>query len=209
MSKGGKSGQGGRAIAPDEAELWSRLAGSVDKVKKKARVTPHAESGTAKPLPPARVVAEPPKAPASTPPAAKLSPPPPQPRRQAPLAEFDRRAARQVASGKITIDGRLDLHGVRRRDAHAQLNAFLRASQEQGCKTVLVITGKGNETTEHRDHLADALGQPERGVLRRLVPQWLGEPELRSVVLSFTGASVRHGGGGALYVQLRRRRVEP
>ena len=126
-----------------------------------------------------------------------------------PLAEFDRRAARQVASGKVAIDARLDLHGVRRRDARAQLLAFLRASQEQGCKTVLVITGKGDEASGHRDHLADALGEPQRGVLRRLVPQWLAEPELRSVVLSFTTAGVRHGGNGALYVQLRRRRAEP
>jgi DNA-nicking Smr family endonuclease len=113
-----------------------------------------------------------------------------------------------VASGKVAIDARLDLHGVRRRDAHAQLNAFLRASQEQGCKTVLVITGKGDEASGHADHLAGALGEPQRGVLRRLVPQWLAEPELRAVVLSFIAAGVRHGGNGALYVQLRRRRGE-
>jgi len=207
MSKGGKSGQDGRTIAPDEADLWHRLAGSVDKVKNKPRVTPHAESGA--PKSPPRIVAEAPKAPAGAPPPPKTSSPPAPPRRAAPLAEFDRRAARQVASGKITIDARLDLHGVRRRDAHAQLHAFLRASQEQGCKTVLVITGKGDEVSVHRDHLADALGEPQRGVLRRLVPQWLAEPEMRSVALSYTTAGVRHGGGGALYVQLRRRRGEP
>ena len=43
-----------------------------------------------------------------------------------------------------------------------------------------------------------------RGVLRRNVPAWLDEPELRAVVLGYTTAGVRHGGEGALYVQLRR-----
>jgi DNA-nicking Smr family endonuclease len=46
--------------------------------------------------------------------------------------------------------------------------------------------------------------QQERGVLRRLVPQWLAEPELRAIVLSYDTAGARHGGEGALYVRLRR-----
>ena len=44
----------------------------------------------------------------------------------------------------------------------------------------------------------------ERGVLRRLVPHWLREPDLRSVVLGFEEAGRAHGGSGALYVRLRR-----
>jgi DNA-nicking Smr family endonuclease len=204
MSGGGKPGRPGRTIAPDEAELWSRLAGSVDKVKAKPRVTPHAGTGVVPPEPAVRPAREPTKAPPKTVAAPKPLPTPSS-GRPAPLAEFDRRAARQVGSGKVAIDARLDLHGARQRDARAQLHTFLSACQEQGFKTVLVITGKGDDEPVHRDHLAGALGQPQRGVLRRLVPQWLAEPELRSVVLSYTTAGVRHGGNGALYVQLRRR----
>jgi len=33
---------------------------------------------------------------------------------------------------------------------------------------------------------------------------WLEEPDLRAVVLSYTQAATRHGGAGALYVQLRK-----
>jgi Uncharacterized protein conserved in bacteria len=55
-----------------------------------------------------------------------------------------------------------------------------------------VITGKGRG------------GEP--GVLRRHVPQWLGLPEFRSLVLGFEDAHVTHGGEGALYVRLRRAR---
>ena len=42
-------------------------------------------------------------------------------------------------------------------------------------------------------------------MLRRSVPHWLPEPELRGIVLGFEEAPRHHGGGGALYVRLRRR----
>jgi DNA-nicking Smr family endonuclease len=41
-------------------------------------------------------------------------------------------------------------------------------------------------------------------VLRRQVPQWLGLPEFRSLVVGFEDAHVAHGGEGALYVRVRR-----
>jgi DNA-nicking Smr family endonuclease len=200
MSRGG--GKSGRSVTPEEAELWNRLAPSVDKIKTKQRVQSHAAAPSGPPAPSAPLRG--PSTPAKTK-AVVVKPPSAAPKtaRVPPLADFDRRASRQVAAGKLTIDARLDLHGVRRRDARAQLQAFLFGAQERGCKTVLVITGKGQET-DHRDYLAGALGEPQRGVLRQLVPQWLGEHELRSIVLSYTTAGVRHGGSGALYVQLRK-----
>ena len=205
MSRGGgKSDRTGRPIAPDEAELWNQVARSVDKVRSKPRVPSHVD--IVEPTPPARVA----PAPAKTEPrprASRPAPPPSPPKtaRPPPLADFDRRAVRQVASGKVAIDARLDLHGMRQRDARTELHAFLRAAQARALKTVLIITGKGDAAAE-RDHLAGALGKAQRGVLRHSVPQWLEEPELRSVVLSFTSAGTRHGGDGALYVQLRKSR---
>ena len=41
-------------------------------------------------------------------------------------------------------------------------------------------------------------------MLKRLVPQWLAEAELRRMVVSYGEAHTRHGGEGALYVRLRR-----
>jgi DNA-nicking Smr family endonuclease len=119
-----------------------------------------------------------------------------------PLAEFERRKARQIASGKVEVEARVDLHGLRQRDAHARLRAFLADAYARGLKTVLVITGKGGE--EPADRLGELAGERQRGVLRRNVPHWLAEPELRAIVLSVTQAGVRHGGAGALYVQLRK-----
>jgi DNA-nicking Smr family endonuclease len=92
---------------------------------------------------------------------------------------------------------------MRQSDAHMRLRGFLLDAHARGLKTVLVITGKGGEA-QKGDYMADAFGQPRRGVLRRNVPAWLDEPELRAVVVGYTTAGVRHGGEGALYVQLRR-----
>jgi DNA-nicking Smr family endonuclease len=46
-------------------------------------------------------------------------------------------------------------------------------------------------------------------VLRHAVPEWLSRPDLRGLVVGFTEAGRRHGGGGALYVQIRRRGAGP
>lgn len=119
-----------------------------------------------------------------------------------PIAEFDRRKVRHIASGKIEIDARLDLHGLRQAEARHRLIGFIRGAQDRGLRTVLVITGKGVGASA--DPLAGALGEPQRGVLRRLVPQWLDSPDLRALVVSFTTAAIKHGGEGALYVRLRR-----
>jgi len=198
MSRGGR--KSGRTVTPDEAELWDQLTRTVEKARGKPRVAARAQDPAAKVQRPA------PRKPEAKPATRTRPPPPPAPkppRTVAPLAEFDRRTVRQVVSGKIGIDARLDLHGLRLRDARADLRAFLVACQARGARTVLVITGKGGAGPDH-DNLAAALGQPQRGVLRRSVPQWLEEPEFRAVVLSFTTASIRHGGEGALYVQLRK-----
>ncbi|MGH6727515.1 MAG: Smr/MutS family protein [Pseudolabrys sp.] len=116
------------------------------------------------------------------------APPKPAP----PLAPLGRRLTRRVARGKEAIDARLDLHGLTQAQAHAALLRFLRSAQTREARLVLVITGKGR-------------GE-EPGVLKRQVPQWLGLPEFRSIVVGFEDAHVAHGGEGAIYVRLRRGR---
>ncbi len=121
-----------------------------------------------------------------------------------PLSPFDERQRRKLARDMDLIDARLDLHGMRQREAHRALTSFLRGCAARGMRHVLVITGKGApEAVRTRDFYGE-----ERGVLRRLVPMWLAEPELRGVVVSYTTSHVRHGGEGALYVRLRRKNAK-
>ena len=134
-----------RGITDDEAELWQHATRTLEQIKAKPRVA----AGNASPPAPSRRAA--PQAPAKTapekPPAMRMPERPAAPARKrppAPLAEFERRKARQIASGKIEVDARVDLHGSHQRDAHARLRAFLMHAQAAGHKTVLVITGKGD-----------------------------------------------------------------
>ena len=119
-----------------------------------------------------------------------------------PHAPFDPRLSKRIARGRHAIDARLDLHGLRQHDAYIALRRFLCRCQADGLRHVLVITGKGGNPSEADPR--DFWQGQERGVLRRLVPQWLAEPSFRLHVVSFTESAAKHGGSGALYVTIRK-----
>jgi DNA-nicking Smr family endonuclease len=175
-----------RQLSADEHRLWTAITRAIKPLKPTPVDAPpdlfHAAPRVEeKPAPPAPVVPQ----------ARNMAPPP--------LAPLDRRFRQRLARGTEPIGRRLDLHGCTQREARDALVRFLRGAQADGHKVVLVVTGKGQR---------DAAGDPfvERGVLRRLVPQWLKAPEFRELVVGFDAAHVGHGGEGALYVRLRRRR---
>jgi DNA-nicking Smr family endonuclease len=110
----------------------------------------------------------------------------------APSSAFDRATLRKIKTGRIAIDDRLDLHGMRQDAAHRALTGFIFSAHRHGYKLVLVITGKGDRFSK------------SEGVLRAQLPRWLKETELSRAVLSFSKASIPHGGEGAFYVRLRK-----
>ena len=113
---------------------------------------------------------------------------------------MDRKTFGRMTRGKLLPEARIDLHGMTVAAAHPALTAFILRSQAEGRRLVLVITGKGKRSE-------DSGPIPVRsGVLRHQVPHWLETPPLRQVVLQVTPAHRRHGGDGAFYVYLRRRR---
>lgn len=115
----------------------------------------------------------------------------------------DKRTAQRLQRGQMSIEARLDLHGRQQTAAHRELTAFINASHAVGRRCVLIITGKG---APRADDLDEIMPDRQRGVLKRQVPLWLSEPGLREKVLSVQPAQRQHGGDGALYVLLRRRR---
>ncbi len=121
---------------------------------------------------------------------------PPRPPAPPPLATLGRREKSQIARGRKEIDARIDLHGMTQSRAHRALHDFLQRAHRDGLALVLVITGKGKTVGP----------ESERGILRKQVPQWLGLPEFRSLVVGFDAAGIGHGGEGALYVRVRRMR---
>lgn len=104
---------------------------------------------------------------------------------------FDRAAHRKIAKGHYPIEARLDLHGCMQEEAYFFLKNFLQSSQQSGLRYVLVITGKGQSPGSD-------------GALYKFVPHWLSTPTFRYYVHAFEQAARQHGGGGALYVLLRR-----
>jgi len=111
-------------------------------------------------------------------------------------AGLDRRTDARLRRGKLTIEGRIDLHGLTRARAHTALTAFLHRAQLDGKRCVLVITGKGSGRGE--------VDEPLRGVLRQAVPNWLDQPPLRPMVVAVHRAQPCDGGDGALYVLLKK-----
>jgi len=175
-----------------DAELWARIAKTATPLKKKNRVTRVA--APPKPAQPskAKVAA---KAEAKT----TEAPKPPRPS-HAPHTGLDRQTARKLERGALAVEARLDLHGMRQRDAHAALSKFLKWAQSKDYRHVLVITGKGSL----RDAGEGFYDEEARGVLRQAVPHWLSHGDLAPLIVSFSEAPRRLGGEGALYVRLRK-----
>ena len=198
-----KPGSRKRALTAEEAELWAFTMRDARALTRRGRARKHApiaktEGGEIALRP---SLSDTSRKVASSPPAGRLPIPAPPPPKTLPLADFEDKDRRRISRNPELIDARLDLHGMRQHEAHSALRSFLLSAVSRGLKHVLVITGKGVSAERQRDHFME-----ERGVLRRLVPQWLCEPELRNFVVSYTASHVRHGGDGALYVKLRRPR---
>ncbi|HEY1363219.1 MAG TPA: Smr/MutS family protein [Xanthobacteraceae bacterium] len=174
-----------RRLSPDERTLWGQITRSIVPLRAKAVSADRAGATL-------RQAKSRPKSPAP------VSSPSTPLKRAGPLEPIERRLKQRLARGRVAIDARIDLHGKTQRDAYPALLGFLRRAQTDGARFVLVITGKGTVAGE------DGYG---RGVLRRQVPLWLALPEFRPYVSGFEDAHVGHGGEGALYVRLRRRRV--
>jgi DNA-nicking Smr family endonuclease len=175
-----------RGLAPAEAELWQRAMTGVTPLRRapprRAAVPAPADPAPA-PAASVETVAQTGSSVPALPAAA------PAPVRSGP--GLDRRTLERMRRGVLPIAARVDLHGLTQIEAHAVLDAFLARAAATGARLLLVITGKGS----HGD-----------GVLRRLVPRWIQAGAQARRVLRIEPAHARHGGGGALYVYLRRDR---
>ena len=175
--------------SPEESELWRTAMREAKPLKRQRPAAKKAATAT----PPAEAVAPPVRAKRLPPPAP--APPPAKPPELAAgrIAGVDKRLAERLKRGQLAIEGMLDLHGLTQEEAHRQLDGFLAHAAHGGRRCVLVITGKG-------------VWRSDSGILKEMVPRWLNEAPNRARVLAIANAQPRHGGSGALYVLLKRRR---
>jgi DNA-nicking Smr family endonuclease len=168
-----------RRLSAEEAALWRRVVESVRPLGGAAAPVPAATSEAAAPRPPQ------PAAPAPTPP----------PRKAVPGTTLDGSWDRRLARGLVQPDRSLDLHGHRLATAWDLLDRRLEAAIEDGARVLLLITGKAP---------TDKSGG--RGAIRAAVGDWLAASRHAADIAAVRGAHPRHGGAGALYLVLRRRR---
>ena len=86
----------------------------------------------------------------------------------------------------------LDLHGLNLQDARFVLDEFLLESVRAGYRCVRVIHGRGRHSHKHLP------------VLKENVQRWLCSRRMSRHVIAYASARRCDGGGGAIYVLLRK-----
>ena len=175
-----------RALNPDEAELWARVTATIRPLSReplKAEPVPEIEAKSE--------AAAPPRPATKSPPQRKVAPPRP----ARPGTTLDGTWDRKLRSGSIQPDRVVDLHGLNLDAAWRTIDTALERAEEAGDRVLLLITG------HHRP------GEPpvQRGRIRAAVHDWLAVSRHAGRIAAVRGAHPRHGGGGSLYIVLRRR----
>lgn len=172
-----------RSLSPEEAALWSRVADTIRPLSRE-KLAPK----TVEPSPKPNAVRSPAK------PAVK--PAPPHRSRPVPIGNrtLDGSWDKRLRSGSVEPDRVLDLHGMNLDTAWAAIDRGLDQAIARGDRLLLLITG------HHRP------GEPpvQRGRIRAAVHDWLAASRHADDIAAVRGAHRRHGGGGSLYLVLRR-----
>lgn len=100
----------------------------------------------------------------------------------------------KLRAGAFSPEGHLDLHGQNLEQAYATLATFIKHAYQNGKRHLLIITGRGKNSPGGT------------AILRERVQSWFTRDPFKRVVLAFCTAKPSDGGGGALYLLLRKRK---
>ena len=167
-----------RRLNPEEAALWSRVAATIRPLSRDKTETQAPDPITK------RIVSR--ASPKQLPPARIAA---------RPIGStLDGTWDRRLRSGDVQPDMTLDLHGMSLDRAWNAIDRTLDRAIHGGARVVLLITG------HHRP------GEPpvQRGRIRAAVHDWLAVSRHAHAIAAVRGAHRRHGGGGSLYIVLRR-----
>ena len=105
---------------------------------------------------------------------------------------LDPRVVKRLRRGEFAIQGHVDLHGMLKDEAKSELEAFLTKARQQGKRCVLVVHGRGLHSKD------------QVPVLKEALKRWMHTARFARRVLGFSTARPHDGGGGAIYVLLKR-----
>ena len=177
-----------RNLTPEEADLWAKVTASIRPL---SREPIEQEKMAAKPPPVATPAAAPTPRKPSSPPPRRIPPPPP---RRLIANTLDGGWDRRLKGGTVEPDRILDLHGHNLDQAWEAIDRSLEHAIQRGDRVLLLITGHARA------------GDPpvERGLIRAAVDDWLTASRHAPRIAAVRQAHRRHGGGGSLYLILRR-----
>jgi DNA-nicking Smr family endonuclease len=172
-----------RRLAPEEKALWARVI---------ATVRPLHGSAAPEPEPEPQAAPQPKPAPAKAIPKQAATPP-----RAQPGTTLDGTWDRRLSRGLVAPDVTVDLHGHNLATAYSLLDSRLDQAVAMGARVLLLITGKPPQGEDR---------PVKRGAIRAAVGDWLAASPHAADIAAVRGAHPRHGGQGALYIVLRRKR---
>lgn len=181
-----------RPLNPEEAQLWARVTATIRPLSRDRSVAKAPELAVVEAVPVATApIAKPTPKPVA---ATRLIPVRPKP---VPIANqtLDGSWDKKLKSGSVQPDRILDLHGMDLDRAWVAIDRSLDTAIGRGERVLLLITG------HHRP------GEPpvQRGRIRAAVHDWLAASRHCANIAAVRGAHPRHGGGGSLYLILRRK----
>jgi DNA-nicking Smr family endonuclease len=177
-----------RSLGADEQALWARVTATIRPLSRE----PVRKAAIEPPQP------EPQEPPAPKSPKGRLwqrpAPPTPPAARPSIANNLDGSWDRRLRNGALSPDRVIDLHGHNLDRAWSAIDRGLEQAIAQEQRVVLLITGHARP------------GDPPvaRGRIRAAVGDWLAASRHASRIVAVRGAHARHGGGGSLYVVLRR-----
>lgn len=175
-----------RSLSPEEAELWAKVTATIRPLSR----DPTDTDALNIPAAPSPIVSSKPsevRSPERPPSSPKLT-------RTLQEATLDGGWDRRLRSGRLEPDRVLDLHGHNLDRAWQAIDRGLERALASNERIVLLITGHERK------------GEPplERGRIRAAVHDWLAASRHSSRIAAVRGAHGRHGGGGSLYIILRK-----
>ncbi|AXB75621.1 Smr/MutS family protein [Novosphingobium sp. P6W] len=189
----------GRRLTAEETEIWAQVARTVKPLEKRrpasavaiAEATRTVAEAPPPPLPVRKVKGR-------VPPPLAPRPVPPKPKAET-QAHLDGSWDKRITKGTLMPDFSLDLHGATLDQAYTRLMHGLTQARAMGARVVLIVTGKSRPV--------DAADRgTARGAIRAKVSDWLSASDHASDIVAIRGAHRRHGGQGAIYVVLKKRR---
>ena len=110
--------------------------------------------------------------------------------------DIEKNKLRRIKSGKIGIEGTIDLHGFSLKEAEKQLQLFVSESYLVKKRLLLVITGKGKNSKPN------IYGKMK--TIKSEIKNWLSDGFYHDKVQHISKALDKHGGDGAYYLFLRK-----